>query len=335
MIFLYILLLFFLSAFFSGSEAALTSLSDYGLRSIFFKNKFLRKPIILWIYRPYRYLISILVGNTVVNLILSKESTKLLMEQISIFKNRELQEILIWLFLTFIVIVFCELTPKIISKEFSLKISVLVFLPIYLFQYIVFLVFSPVLFLLEKYLEKEKIFYFAKIDELKKLLSETSKNMFDRSILEIFERVNKLDDVRIKDIYTPKEKVLAVDIYNKSIQNVIDEVIDTGKTRIPVYNRTYDKMLGYILVKDLFYICSTLDCSILDIIHPIIKIKLNDKAKELLKKFRETQIHIAVVVDNNDKFCGIVTLEDVIEEIVGDILDEYDTKPIRTMNKEY
>ncbi|MCS7227985.1 MAG: CBS domain-containing protein, partial [Endomicrobia bacterium] len=154
-----------------------------------------------------------------------------------------------------------------------------------------------------------------------------TKYLFERKdIVELFERATKFDEVRIKDIYTPKEKVVAVNIARKSITEIINEVIESGKTRVPVYYNTIDEIIGYILIKDLFYLCSMSECNVSDIIHPILKVQFNDKAKDVLKKMQNGQIHIAVVVDS-DKFCGIVTLEDILEEIVGDILDEYDIRP--------
>ncbi|MCS7230648.1 MAG: CNNM domain-containing protein [Elusimicrobiota bacterium] len=326
MIYIYIIILMLLSAFFSGSEAALTSLSDYNLRKIFFQHKILKSAVKLWVLKPYRFIITILIGNTIVNLLLSEKFTVFFMEQLFFINNREIKEATIWIIASFIVIIFCELLPKIVSKNFPVRIASIAILPLYILQYFSFFLFSPILFFVEKYLSKEKVFYFTKIDEFKKILSDTTRNIFTKSINEIFERVTKFNDIKIREIYTPKEKVIAVDISNKTFQEVMDEILESGKTRVPVYYGSLDKIVGYILVKDLFYLCYGSECSISDVIHPILKVNLNDKAKDVLKKFKETQIHIAIVVDNNDKFFGIVTLEDVIEEIVGDILDEYDIK---------
>ncbi|MEN3014187.1 MAG: CNNM domain-containing protein [Endomicrobiia bacterium] len=322
----YILLLMFLSAFFSGSEAALTSLSDYNLKKIFFQHKVLQKPSILWLIKPYRFIITILIGNTIVNLLLSERFTIFFTKYFHFTKSRELKEMIIWIISSFVVITFCELLPKIVSKNFSTKVSSLSILPLYILQYFTFFIFFPVLFFVEKYFSKEKFFYFKKTDELKNLLSKTTKGIFPKSINEIFENAVKFNDIKVKDIYVPKEKVIAINIANKNFQNIIDEVIESGRTRVPVYYNSIDKIVGYILVKDLFYLCYNYECNISDIIHPIIKVNLNEKAKDLLKRFKNTQIHIAIVVDHNNKFLGIVTLEDVVEEIVGDILDEYDTK---------
>jgi CBS domain containing-hemolysin-like protein len=178
---------------------------------------------------------------------------------------------------------------------------------------------------------KEKDVYkvhFVKIDEIKNLIAQTTKGIFQkRDFEELFDRVSKFDEIRIKDIYIPKENVIAVDISNKSISQIISEVVDSGKTRVPIYKETIDKILGYILIKDVFYLCSQEhECSITDLIHPILEVGLNEKAKDVLKKMQNSQIHIAAVKDKNNKFCGIVTLEDILEEIVGDILDEYDIR---------
>jgi len=326
---LILLFLGFLSFFFSGSEAALTSLPEYKLKKIYVKHKILRSPLILWTLKPYRILISILIGNTIVNLFLSSTIAKIFIPRYE-YVNKELKETIIWLLTTFVVILFCELIPKIVSKNFSETISTIAIFPLTILQYVIFLIFSPIMFFVEKYLVKEKDIYkthFTKIDEIKNIFSETTKGVFQRKdIEELFDRVTKFDEIRIKDIYTPKENVVSINISNKSLSEIITEVIDTAKTRIPVYKDSVDKILGYILIKDIFYLCSGYECSITDIIHPILEVGLYDKAKDVLKKMQNSQIHIAVVKDKESKFCGIVTLEDILEEIVGDILDEYDIR---------
>lgn len=326
---LIIILLMFLSFFFSGSESALTSLAGYKLRKIYVKNKILRPALSFWLLKPYRIMITILIGNTIVNLLLSSVVAKKVVLSGSLAVNKELKEIFVWILTTSIVLIFCELTPKIVSKNFSEKMSSIVVLPLWLLQYITFFIFSPVLFFVEKRLNKEQNVYFTKTEEIKRMINETAKHIFQRQdVVELFERVTKFDEIRIKDIYTPKDKVIAVDVYKKTLSDIITEVIESGKTRVPVYERDINNILGYVLVKDLFYLCSLSECSIYDIIHPILKANLNDKAKDLLKKIQKTQIHIAAVVDDKNKFYGIITLEDILEEIVGDILDEYDIKPV-------
>lgn len=324
-----LLILGFLSFFFSGSETALTSLPEYKLKKIYVRHKILRSPLILWILKPYRILISILIGNTIVNLLFSSIMTKIFVIKYE-YINRELKETIIWLLTTFVVVLFYELIPKIISKNFSETISTIVIFPLTMFQYVIFFIFSPIMFFVEKYLMKEKNIYnthFTKIDEIKNILSETTKGVFQKKdIEELFDRVTKFDEIRIKDIYTSKENVVAINISNKSLSEIITEVIDTAKTRIPVYKESVDRILGYILIKDIFYLCSGYECSITDIIHPILEVKITDKAKDVLKKMQSSQIHIAVVKDKEKRFCGIVTLEDILEEIVGDILDEYDIR---------
>ncbi len=320
---IYILFLMIFSFFFSGSESALTSLPDYKIRKLYIKNKILKQPLNIWVIKPYRILVAIIISNTVVNLLLSYFSTKIFLN-LKFDLNREIKEIIIWLTITFVVMVFCELIPKFIGKNFSEKFSQISLFILYILQYLIFFVFSPILYFIEKYLNKNQDYYFTKIDELKKVISDASKQILQKDINEFLERAVKFEDVIIKDILVPKEKVAMIDISKKDFQHIITELIETGKTRIPLYNGSYEKIIGYVLIKDLFYLCSTSECSINDIIHPILEVSLKDKAKDVLKKFKETQILIAKVVDDNKRFCGIVTLEDIIEELVGEILDEYD-----------
>ncbi|MCS7151158.1 MAG: CNNM domain-containing protein [Endomicrobia bacterium] len=324
----YLLFLMFLSFWFSGSEAALTSLSDYRLKKLYVKHRILRFPFKLWVVKPYRIIITILIGNTIVNLWFSTVITRIFKPQL-LFINEELKEAIIWLATTSVIIVFCELLPKLVARRLTETISTLAIYPLTILQYIVFAIFSPVLFFVEKKLaaSDETTAHFTRMDELKRLLSDSAKVIFERKdIAELFDRVTRFDDVRIKDIFVPKERVLSVNIANRNLEEIINEVIDTGRTRVPVYEGNKERILGYILVKDLFYICSSYECNILDIVHPILKVNLNWKAKDVLKKMQNEQVHIAVVEDEHQRYLGIVTLEDILEEIVGDVLDEYDIR---------
>lgn len=322
-----LIFLMFLSFFFSGSEAALTSLADYKLKKIYFKHKLFREPLTLWVTKPYRILITILIWNTIVNLMISSTAAKFFISYFS-FISKEVKELLIWFFISFMVIVFCELIPKIISKNFPEKISSIVLMPVWILQYVTFVVFSPILYFFEKSLTKNNKLHFTKIEEIKRLLSDSARYIFEKEdIAELFEKITKFNEVRIKDICIPKNKVIAINILNKSLQEIIDEIIESGKTRIPVYNGDINKVIGYILFKDIFYLCSsTNECIISELIRPILNVNYNEKAAKLLKKMQDEQIHVAVVFDDNNRFYGLVTLEDILEEIVGDILDEYDTK---------
>lgn len=326
MIFAKILILFLLSAFFSGSEAAITSLSDYKLRKIYNKHRLFRNVIKLWLQRPHRLIITILLGNTVVNLILSSYSAKLF-TSLPVNLPLEVKEIIIWLFITTTIIIFSELIPKIVCKTFPEKVSKVIFLPIYILQFFVLIIFLPVFFIIERVVKLEETTYFTKIDAVKKIISDSFKTIFHQDITEIFDRAIRFNEVRVKDIMTPRNKVDMINISNKNISTLIEDIIETGRTRVPLYDGSEDKIVGFAMVKDVFYLCSTgVECSTYDLIHPILEFNANLKAKDAMKEFKQSQIHIAKVVDNNKKFLGVITLEDIIEEVVGDILDEYDVR---------
>ncbi len=325
-----LILLIFLSFFFSSSETALTSLSEYKLKKLYNKHKQFQPAIKLWVYKPYRFLITILIGNLIVNLFISSLVTRY---TISVYHsvNKELLETVVWIVVTVIIVIFGELLPKIVAKSFPEKISKISLLPTYILQHIFSTILFPIFYMIEKHLKQENILHFTKIDEFRRIVSETSKEIFHKDINEIFSRATKFYDTRVKDIMVAKEKVEMVNISGKDFHNIIEEIIETGKTRVPLYDKTPEKIIGFALVKDLFYLCSSgIECSLYDIIHPILEVHYNTKIKDLFKMFKDKQIHIAKVVDDNKKFCGIVTMEDVIEEITGDILDEYDIRNVKS-----
>ncbi len=323
-----ILFLLLMSAFFSGSESALTSLSDYKIRKLYNKHKWLRSALKLWICRPYRIIIAILLGNTMVNLLISSYSTDLFVH-LPIKVSLEIKEFVVWIMVTITIIIFAELIPKVLSKNFPERITKIILLPIYVIHYLILIIFLPIFYLVEKHIKKEEATFFTKIEELKKTISDSSKTIFHKDINELFERAIKFNEIRIKDIMTPKIKVEMVNITNKNISTIMEQIIETGKTRVPLCDGNDEKIIGFAMVKDLFYLCSSgIECSVSDLVHPILEFNINTKAKDAIKEFKNTQIHIAKVVDDSKKFVGIITLEDIIEEVVGDILDEYDIRAV-------
>jgi magnesium and cobalt transporter len=122
-----------------------------------------------------------------------------------------------------------------------------------------------------------------------------------------------------------------VDIAGRSFADIVQAIIDTGRTRVPLYEGNPDQVVGFALVKDLFYLSTGGgECTVADLIHPILEAPDGMLARDLLQRFKSSQIHIARVNDAAGRFIGIVTLEDIVEELMGEILDEYDTKRVHS-----
>jgi CBS domain containing-hemolysin-like protein len=134
----------------------------------------------------------------------------------------------------------------------------------------------------------------------------------------------------VRSVMTPKRDVTAVDA-DGDLDATIESVIESGYSRLPVYRGTGENIIGMINMKDLLHLSRNRDLIVLqDIIYPATFVPESKKVTELLKEFQKGHTHLAIVNDAQGKVCGIVTLEDLIEEIVGEIEDEFDVRAAKT-----
>ena len=338
-----IILLFLLSAFWSGSEIALTSLSKYRIKKIIALKKSLSAPLMQWLRSPYYLLTTILVGNTITNLVLSFFATVLVLHvflplnsfKLGIFSfihNREFLEFAVWVCITFLLLIIAEVTPKIYSRSNPEKVTSFA-LPVLSRIANLFIPLAwPIKQGIRLIFPKAELFPVGKLtalsmDETKELIKEAGlSGMLAGETSQMLERVLKLGEVTIDKIMTPLDKVEAVNI-DQGQEIFLDLVIETGRSRVPVYHASVNRMAGFIHTKDLLELWQ--DTSEIDIdalIRPPYFVSKNKKIYDLMKELQSGRTHMAFVTDEMENLVGIVTLEDILEEIVGEILDEYDLK---------
>lgn len=162
-------------------------------------------------------------------------------------------------------------------------------------------------------------------DELKQVLEAgTRSGALDKTEHELIKSILEFTDTTVKEIMVPRPDIVALDIAMPSDQ-VIRKVIDQGYSRLPVYKETIDHIIGVVYSKDLISLIEHKDLIVLqDIIRPAYFVPESKKISQLLRDFQLNKIHLAVVIDEFGGTEGIVTMEDIIEEIVGEIHDEYD-----------
>jgi CBS domain containing-hemolysin-like protein len=132
-------------------------------------------------------------------------------------------------------------------------------------------------------------------------------------------RIFEFGDTKVSDVMVPKDKIVAVNI-NTTSNELLDTFVEEGHARLPVYNGLIDNIAGVIYARDLLYILRDKSLFLLqDLIQPLHYVPVSMRVNELLKKFQQDKIQIAVVVDERKKTLGLVTLEDLIEEIVGEL----------------
>lgn len=162
-------------------------------------------------------------------------------------------------------------------------------------------------------------------DELKQVIDASSlRGTIDSTEHELIKSVLKFSDITAKEIMVPRPDIVALDI-SMPHDSLLEKVVEEGYSRLPVYQGTIDHIIGIIYSKDLLSLLQHRSLIILqDIIRPVFFVPESKKVSVLLREFQQQKVHLGVVIDEFGGTEGIVTMEDIVEEIVGDILDEYD-----------
>jgi len=327
---LYVILLF-LSGFFSGSESAYFSLSQADIRH-FRERKNKSKSaarVVKLLENPRRLLSAILIGNTIVNVaaatIAALLSSRLLPEE----SMADWGVFLVIGVVTLSILLFSEIAPKIFAIRTSQRFVVLVSIPLRMVVYFlapVTLVFEWITNTINRLMGYEKEVPFVNEDELRALIEVgEQKGTLDQAEREMIHSIFEFRETFAKEIMVPRMDMICID-QTTSVEEVLAIVKAKGHSRIPVYNENVDNVIGILYVKDLLPYMNKGKAlpKLTEMVRRpyfVPEIKMID---ELLREFQKERIHMAIVVDEYGGTAGMITLEDVIEEIVGDIRDEYD-----------
>ncbi|TNF52482.1 MAG: CBS domain-containing protein [Gammaproteobacteria bacterium] len=161
-------------------------------------------------------------------------------------------------------------------------------------------------------------------EELLELLhSAYERNLLDADALSMIEGVMQVSEMQVREIMIPRAQMDVVDI-NDPHEQILPFVIETAHSRFPVVDGERDNILGILLAKDLLRLCTDEEVNLREILRPAVFVPESKRLNVLLREFRSSRNHIAIVVDEYGGVAGLVTIEDVLEQIVGDIEDEYD-----------
>lgn len=324
------------SGFFSGSESAFFSISEIEARKIDEEKEVSpsSRRVIRLLQKPGRLLNSILIGNTLVNVAAATVA--------ALFTSRLLRgaesALLVFLIqvvvVTLILLIFSEITPKIIAVKRSLAFARAVSLPVSA----AVLLFTPLSLLFEKmtagaalFLKLKKDKAFVNEDEFKTLFEVSEESgALKASERQMIHSIFEFRDTTVKEVMVPRMDIFSVE-KDTGIEAFLEIVRERGHSRVPVYDDKVDNILGILHVKDiLFYTGKNQEVPPLkDLARKAYFVPESKGINELLKEFQQERNHMAVVVDEYGGTAGLITLEDVIEEIVGEIQDEYDMeKPL-------
>lgn len=316
--------LLILSAFFSATETAFTSLNRTRLKLLADDGKKSAKKALKHAENYDRLLYTILIGNNIVNLTLATISTLLFS---SIITNSEsLSATLSTIISTIAVLIFGEITPKTLAKEFPEKVAMFVAPIMDFFTIILYplnLVFTGWKLLLKN------IFKFKSEDviteqELLTYVEEANEDgTLDNNETELISSAIEFNDAEVGDILVPRVNVIAVE-ENTPMKDIRLVFSEHGFSRLPVYRGSIDTIIGMIHEKDFYAAYTSGATDIKGIVTSMALATEHMKISDLLRGMQKQKVHMATVVDEYGGTLGIVTLEDILEELVGEIWDEHD-----------
>lgn len=317
------IILLLMSGFASGAEIAFFSLSPKELSELD-EEKERDKKILTLRKDSERTLATILITNNFVNVTIIMLLNYVFSKIVDFGNAYWLQFICITVLLTFLLLLFGEIIPKVYSRISPLTFCRKTVNGILLARQI----FWPIETLLlgsgiiaEKIVQKKN--HVLSVDELEQALEMTDKNEIKEE-KDLLQGVIRFSDEMVREIMTSRQDIIDIDI-TTSFTDVIKSIIENNYSRIPIYKDSIDDIRGILYIKDLLpHINKPANFRWQSLIRPAYFIPETKKIDDLLHEFQANKVHIAVVVDEFGGTSGIITLEDILEEIVGEISDEYD-----------
>lgn len=318
-----ILVLVILSALLAASRAGFYALSPSDRKGLSPRNK-VDGRILELLKSPEKLRATIIVLCTFLNVAVIILSSGIFYEVIRPAFSRLTGFILLVLLVSVIILFFCEILPKIYGSQHPFPIVRLMAFPLFFLEKII----SPVnyfLIRLSSLIERHntKTQKNISVDEISQALELTSEGEITED-KEILEGIVNFGSKNVVEIMCPRVDVVAIDV-KSSLTKVLGLINSSGYSRIPVYSESFDQMKGILFIKDLLpHTDKGDDFRWQSLLRPPFFVPETKKVKDLLEDFQKNKVHLAVVVDEYGGSSGIVSLEDVLEEIVGEIADEFD-----------
>lgn len=324
-----LLALLLLSSLISGSETAFFSLTAQQLETLSESNKRTDQLIARILRKPKRLLANILIFNNLVNVAIVTLSTFVMWSFFGTENPTGLIVAITTSIVTLSIVLFGEVIPKIYANQKNIEFARIT---IYILNF-ADTIFTPVAYLLmsvsnlvEKRVEKKG--YHISVDDLNHALDITTENQSTAEEKEILKGIVNFGTITVKQVMRSRVDITAFD-EKMDFHQAMDKINKSGYSRVPVYKETIDKITGILYIKDLLeYIDEDEDFKWQHLLHAPFFVPESKKINDLLKNFQERRVHMAIVVDEYGGTSGLITLEDIIEEIVGEINDEFDDEEI-------
>ena len=323
--FILLVLLLITSGLVSGAEVAFFSLTKDQLDSEEEKKSRQMDIIQKMLQNPKRLLATILITNNFINIAIVLLFASLGENLFSQIENPLIVLLIEIGVITFLILFFGEILPKVYANRNAVTFSKAVAFPIYTIdRYFLFFLTIPMSkitrFMESRLAQKNNEF---SIDKLSQALELTSEEETTKEEHKILQGIVNFGNTETKQVMCPRIDVFALS-EDMDIEIIVPLILEKGFSRVPVYAENMDSVMGILYTKDLLPHLEQSNFKWQKILKPVFYVPENKKLDDLLKEFQQKKIHLAVVVDEYGGTSGVITLEDVIEEIVGDISDEFD-----------
>jgi len=325
---LLLVILLLIGALTAASETAIIAASIIKLRRLAADGSKPAKIILKILETPERFFGTILVANNIVDALIASIVTVMIVS----FSGSNSRSILLATIVASFLIIIFEVAAKTLSAKKPVRIALYLSMTV---KYLI-IILSPVVRILSTITNfivnllgggtkgKPSLVVEDEIKALIRIGEEESPKHKDKykMLIKVFE----FSDTVVKTVMIPKDRMILIDIC-ANIEDILDKVLESGYSRLPVYKDNPDNIIGVINMKDLLNLSANRDLVILqDIIYPPIFVPDSKNVAELLKEFQKGHTHLAVIIDSYGKIQGLVTMEDLLEEIVGEIEDEHDIR---------
>ena len=314
-----IILLMISSAFFSMSETAFTSASEIKLKKLANEGNRNAEKAIRIIEGYDKFLTTILIGNNLVNIAASSLATTVF----AILLGAETGAVASTVVMTLALLVFSEITPKALAKKRPERIC----LGVCTIVHWIMIIFSPLSWLFTKLMKLIGSDEGPTLteDELEVMIDEIqSDGILEKRESELIKNAMRLDDIQVAEVYVHRTDIVAIDV-DESVDDLGNLFVSSGYSRIPVYDDTIDNIIGVVYSKTYFTNTKLgVAFKIHDILMPVKYIPETVSVADALSEMQKSKMHMAVVLDSYGGTKGIITMEDLLEELVGDIWDESD-----------
>jgi putative hemolysin len=307
------------SAFFSGSEMAYVVANRIKIELRARKKNFAAQNAFYFVNNPQNFFSTILIGNNIINITFASISTLFLGSAFG------MDEFSILLISTFAILIFGELIPKYFSREAADSFIIISSIPLRVLSFILY----PVIKLLasvfsfmtqSRNIKEESISSLFSREDIKNLVDESHQaGIVNKKESDIITRVLALSDQRVYEAMRPRTEIIGIE-KDMSINEALDLFIESGFSKLPVYEENLDNIKGIVFAYDLFKFPG----DIKSITREVIFVPETKRSYEMLNEFLNKQVSVAIVIDEFGGTAGIVTMEDIIEELFGEIKDEYD-----------